>query len=217
MVELTLVIGNKNYSSWSLRPWLFMRERDIAFKEVRLPMNTDLFRREIVRWSPTRRVPVLRAGELAVWDSLAILEYVAERFPESHGWPEEHDARAVARSVSAEMHSGFAALRAAMPMDCRRREPRAPEKLPVEVGRDVDRIRSLIRDCRGRFGEHGPFLFGRFSIADAMYAPVALRFRSYAVEVGEVEEAWMDSLFGLDAMHEWLDAAMEEKEVLASP
>ena len=212
-----LVIGNKNYSSWSLRPWLFMRERGIPFKEVRLPLDTERFKREIVRWSPTRRVPVLRAGELAVWDSLAILEYVADRFPEARGWPEEPDARAVARSVSAEMHAGFEALRGAMPMDCRRRDTQPPRKLPPEVSRDIERVRNLVRDCRGRFGEHGPFLFGRFSIADAMYAPVALRFRSYAVKVGEVEEAWMDALFGLSAMREWLDAAVAEKEILDSP
>jgi glutathione S-transferase len=210
---LTLVIGNKNYSSWSLRPWLLMRHHDIAFDEVRLPLDTPEFRSGITRWSPSGRVPVLHHGNLVVWDSLAICEYVNEAFLDGRGWPRDGAARAVARAVSAEMHSGFQALRNALPMNCRRRA--TGFVVPAEARGDIDRITRIWRECRARAAGDEPFLFGAFSIADAMYAPVALRFRTYGVAVGEVERHYADALIALPALREWLAAA--EAEGLALP
>jgi glutathione S-transferase len=206
--KMTLVIGNKNYSSWSLRPWLLLRHHGIVFDEVRLPLDTPEFASGVARWSPSGRVPVLHRGDLVVWDSLAICEYVNEKFLEGRGWPDDASARAVARSVSAEMHSGFQALRTALPMNCRKRAHNFI--VPQEARRDVARITQLWRDCRARFGADGPFLFGGFSIADAMYAPVALRFRTYAVAIGEVEQRYADAVLALPAVREWATAAQAE-------
>ena len=210
---LTLVIGNKNYSSWSLRPWLLMRYHDIAFDEVRLPLDTPEFRSGVARWSPSGRVPVLHHGDLVVWDSLAICEYVDEAFLDGRGWPRDRAARAVARAVSAEMHSGFQALRNALPMNCRKRA--TGFVVPVEARGDIDRITRIWRECRACVAGDEPFLFGAFSIADAMYAPVALRFRTYGVALGEVERRYADALIALPALREWFAAA--ESEGLALP
>jgi glutathione S-transferase len=209
-----LVIGNKNYSSWSLRPWLLLRHHGVDFEEVRLPLDTPQFAREIGAWSPARTVPAMRHGDLAIWDSLAICEYVNEAFLDGAGWPREPDARAMARTASAEMHAGFAALRTRMPMNCRRRVQGL--SLSVQVRHDIERVLAIWRDCRDRFGAAGPFLFGAFSIADAMFAPVALRFRSYGIEVDETARAWTAALLGLPAMQEWLQAAQAEPETLAA-
>jgi len=205
---LTLIIGNKNYSSWSLRPWLLLRHHGIAFDEVRLPLDTPEFANGIARFSPSRRVPVLHRGDLVIWDSLAICEYANEAFLDGRGWPADAAARAVARSASAEMHSGFQALRNALPMNIRKRASQF--EVPADAKADVARISQLWRDCRARFGAGGAFLFGEFSIADAMYAPVALRFQSYGVEVGDVERRYMDALIELPALREWIAAAQAE-------
>lgn len=184
MGDLTLVIGNKNDSSWSLRPWLAMRVANIPFREVRIPLYDPATAGELASWSPSGRVPLLQDDGLKVWDSLAICEYLAERFPDRQLWPEEAKARAVARSVSAEMHSGFASLRHAMPMNIRHRYPgqgRTPDCL-----RDIQRILQIWRDCRSRLGIDGGFLFGRFGIADAMFSPVVLRFRTYEYKLDDV-------------------------------
>nr|WP_166653834.1 glutathione S-transferase family protein [Tahibacter aquaticus] len=205
----TLVIGNKNYSSWSLRPWLLLRHHGVAFDEVRLPLDTPEFYATIGNYSPTGRVPVLREGELVVWDSLAILEYSNERWLDGKGWPADLAARALARAVSAEMHSGFAELRKQCPMDCVKRST-AP--VSAEVMRDIARIGVLWRDCRARQGTGGPFLFGAFSIADCMFAPVALRIVSYGIEVGPVERDYIDALLALPALQAWLgDAEAEQR------
>ncbi len=209
-----LVIGNKNYSSWSLRPWLLLRQHGVAFDEVRLPLDTPQFAAEVARWSPTRRVPVLRHGEVAIWDSLAICEYVNETFLGGAGWPADAAARALARAVSAEMHAGFAALRSAMPMNARRRKP-SPSIAPAVLA-DIARIGELWADCRARFGAGGDFLFGAFSIADAMYAPVVLRFVGYGAPIDARSRAYVDALLGLDAMQEWLRAAQAEPESVAA-
>ena len=209
-----LVIGNKNYSSWSLRPWLLLRHHGVDFEEVRLPLDTPEFASVIGAWSPARTVPAMRHGELALWDSLAICEYANEAFLDGAGWPREREARALARVASAEMHAGFAALRTRMPMNCRRRTQGLA--LSADVRRDIERVLAIWRDCRARFGGDGPFLFGAFSIADAMYAPVALRFRSYGVEVDETARAWTTALLGLPALQEWLQAAETEPEALAA-
>lgn len=213
----TLVIGNKNYSSWSMRPWLLMRVIGVDFEEQRIALDTDEFRERIGRLSPSRRVPVLHHDGLVVWDSLAIAEYVAETWPQKQAWPAERAARAEARSASAEMHSGFQSLRAELPMDCRRSEPRSFDSLAPGTQRDIERILAMWRACRARFADAGPWLCGTFSAADAMYAPVVLRFRSYGVPVGEVEQAWMNELLALPATRQWLEAASAEREVLAAP
>lgn len=179
MSALVLVVGNKNYSSWSLRPWLAMKVLGLEFEERRVSLYVPGAKEMLLGHSPAGKVPILIDGERKVWDSLAILEYLAESYPSL--WPAPPAARALARSISAEMHSGFAALRQHMSMNIRKRYPgkgRTPESLA-----DVARIVAMWSDCRARFGAAGPFLFGAFSAADAMYAPVVLRFRTYAVEL----------------------------------
>jgi glutathione S-transferase len=212
MDGLELIIGNKNYSSWSLRAWLALKQLDIPFSEVRIPLDTHAWEREIGQHSPSRKVPVLKHGEQVVWDSLAICEYVSEQFAEGRGWPAHVDARAAARSVSAEMHSGFSALRESMPMNCRRRM--AGFRIPEDAAADVRRIRQVWRWCRETWGGGGSYLFGEFSIADAMYAPVVSRFHSYGVRLGPVERAYVEAVTALEPMQEWMRAAAEESEVI---
>jgi glutathione S-transferase len=206
----TLVIGNKNYSSWSLRPWLAMKQAEIAFDEVRIPLYDKDSKQEIERYSKAGKVPVLIDDGLAVWDSLAICEYLAERQPQL--WPDDAAARAVARSVSAEMHSGFSGLRTHLSMNIRKKY--AGKGRVPEAERDIGRILELWEDCRNRFGAGGPFLFGRFSIADAMYAPVQLRFRTYGVPVPARLGAYGESVLRLPAMREWISAAEAEAETI---
>jgi glutathione S-transferase len=199
-----LVVGNKNYSSWSLRPWLAMKVLGIPFREQRIPLYGEESKAEILRHSPAGKVPVLVDGDLHVWDSLAILETLAEREPRI--WPADAGLRARARSVSAEMHSGFQNLRQHMSMNIRRRHPgkgRTPESLA-----DVKRIVEIWGECRG------PFLFGAFCGADAMYAPVVLRFRTYEVELPPVCRAYADRVLALPAMQEWIRDAERETESL---
>jgi glutathione S-transferase len=215
MDNLTLVIGNKNYSSWSLRPWLLMKQAGIPFAERYIPIRSATWNTQIRELSPSGKVPALVHGAVRVWDSLAICEYLAECFPEKQLWPAAVAARAEARSVSAEMHSGFMALRQNMFMNIRRRMPsrgRSPEALA-----DIERIVAIWNGCRSRYATGGPFLFGAFSIADAMYAPIALRFQTYAVTV-TVDGAAGDyarTLLALPALQEWVTAAHAEKEQLA--
>lgn len=208
---LTLVIGDKNYSSWSLRPWLLMRHFGIAFDEVRLPLDTPEFVSGIARWSPSGRVPVLHRGDLVIWDSLAIAEYINETFLEGRGWPRDPDARAVARAVSAEMHSGFQAVRNDLPLNCRRRA--SGFVVRPDARRDIERILRIWRECRARAGE-GPYLFGAFSIADAMFAPIVLRFQTYGVEIDAVERRYADTMLAMPALREWLAAAEGEGHAL---
>jgi glutathione S-transferase len=212
MERAELIIGNKNYSSWSLRAWLALKQLGIPFNELRIPLDTHAWQREIGRHSPSRKVPVLKDGEHVVWESLAICEYASEQLGEGRGWPQAVHARAAARSVSAEMHSGFAALREALPMNCRRRV--AGFHAPEEAARDIRRIRQIWRWCREHWGSGGDFLFGDFSIADAMYAPVVSRFLTYGVRAGPVEKAYMDAIMGLSAMQDWFRAAAIESEVI---
>lgn len=211
---LTLVIGNKNYSSWSLRPWLLLRQAQLPFTEVRVPLYNDPeYKRNILRYSPSGKVPALIDGDISVWESLAICEYIAERYPEKRLWPADPAARALARSIASEMHAGFAKLREHMSMNCRKQFPdkgRAPG-----VQEDIDRICAIWNDCRERFGARGPFLFGDFGVADAMYAPVAMRFHTYVVALDAVSEAYARTLLALPSMQEWIEAARAETEVLA--
>lgn len=212
MDELTLVTGNRNYSSWSLRPWLLLRYFNIPFKEVRIPLYREGSQEALSRWSPSGLVPVLRHADFAVWDSLAICEYLQDLYPDYPLWPQDMRARAVARSVAAEMHSGFAALRESMPMNCRRAFP--GKGLTTGTRTDIRRVAAIWRACREKYGAGGPLLFGEFSIADAMYAPVALRFRTYAVQLDEVCAAYAAAILSLPAMQEWIASAEVEAEVL---
>ncbi len=210
MDRLTLVIGNKNYSSWSLRAWLALEHTGAAFDELRIALDTPTTRADILRHSPAGQVPVLHDGEVTVWESLAICEYLAERFPHARLWPAEEAARARARVASAEMHAGFAALRHAMPMNCRAHLPgkgRAPG-----VDDDIARLRDIWRDCRARFGAGGDMLFGQFTAADAMFAPVVSRFQTYGVSLDPVSQAYADAVSALPAMQAWVAAARAEPE-----
>ena len=209
---LTLVIGNKNYSSWSLRPWLLLRHFQVAFEEVRLPLDTPAFRDDVFRYSPSGRVPVLHDGDLVVWDSLAICEYVNERFIEGRGWPGEWRQRARARSAAAEMHSGFAALRTQLPMNCRRRPDAYRWKSDAQ--QDIDSVQALWRELRRDGGRGGEFLCGEFGIVDAMFAPVAIRFRGYGVPLEPEAQAYVEALLRLPSLREWDVAAESESERL---
>ena len=214
MQDLELTIGNKNYSSWSLRAWLFMRHAQVDFVERRLALNTQEFGREIAKYSPSRRVPSLRHGALVVWDSLAICEYVAEAFAPQWGWPEQRDARAVARAVSAEMHSSFAALRATMPMNCRRR---VVGFVPNEAAsHDIARVCAIWADCLARFSDERGWLFGDFCIADAMFAPVAIRFYGYCTELAPQQAAYVDRVLSHPHVVEWIAAGTAEDEIIDS-
>ncbi|MEO5373264.1 MAG: glutathione S-transferase family protein [Alphaproteobacteria bacterium] len=205
MDDLTLVIGDRNISSWSLRPWLALKMAGATFAEETVRLRRPETKTEIAARSPSGRVPLLRHGALAVWESLAICEYVNELFPAAHLWPEARDARAVARAVANEMHAGFAPLRQNMPMDILGRKP--GEGMTPEVADNIRRITGLWADCRGRFGRRGPFLFGGFTIADAMYAPVVTRFVTYGVALDPTAAAYVASITGLAPMKEWAAAA----------
>jgi glutathione S-transferase len=212
--SMTLVIGNKNYSSWSLRAWLALRQAGLEPQEILIPLDEPGFKTEILKHSPSGRVPCLIHGDIHVWDSLAICEYVAEIAPAAGLWPDDLPARTLARAISCEMHSGFTALRTHMPMNIRSRFPKEGRKPGVQE--DVDRVRAIWRLCRGRYGADGPFLFGRFTVADAMFAPVVSRLRTYAVELGEEEQAYSDAIWALDTMRAWVDAAEDEPMVIDS-
>ncbi len=203
---MKLVIGNKNLSSWSLRPWLLLKCSDTHFEEIHLPLQQPDTRQRILGYSPSGKVPCLIDGDIAVWDTLAIAEYIAERHSEL--WPADNKARAVARSVSAEMHAGFTHLRAHMPMNVALRAPGAGRT--PEVEQDIARITAIWNDCRARFGKGGDFLFGTFSIADAMYAPVCFRFQTYGVAPTDAAGAYMQIMLAMPAMREWQAAALAE-------
>ncbi|MEO8803787.1 MAG: glutathione S-transferase family protein [Rudaea sp.] len=203
-----LVIGSKNYSSWSLRPWLLLRVFELRFEEIKLPLDTPEFYSRIREYSPTGRVPVLHDRDVRVWDSLAIAEYANERWLGGRGWPADITARALARAISAEMHSGFMALRNELPMNCRKRV--SNHAISADAQRDVVRVKAIWREARERFGADGPFLFGAFGIADAMYAPVVLRFISYGVTLDRIERAYADAILALPALREWLEETVNE-------
>lgn len=205
-----LVIGNKAWSSWSLRPWLAMRRLKLPFEEINIRLRQPNSKTEIEKFSPSGMVPLLIDGDFSVWDSLAILEYLADAHPEKGLWPADRRARAVARSVSAEMHSGFVPLRSTCSMEILERKPLDP--VPDEVAANVRRIIAVWRQCRGTYGQGGPFLFGGFSAADAMYAPVASRFRTYIPDLGRYGDdgtaaAYVDTIFAMPEIAAWIDGA----------
>ncbi|SFP95876.1 glutathione S-transferase family protein [Pseudomonas borbori] len=208
-MSLVLVIGNKTYSSWSLRAALAMELAEAPYSEVLIPLDRADSRARILEHSPTGKVPLLKTEEGPVWDSLAIGEYLAESFPEAYLWPRGEYARAVARSVCAEMHSGFVALRTHLPMDLKRDQ--ALDAMPAEAEADIRRICELWAECRARFGQDGPYLFGHASLADAFFAPVAARLRSYQVSLPETAAAYVDSIYQWPAFQRWYQAAQEEQ------
>ena len=204
----TLVTGNRNYSSWSLRPWLLMRYFGLEFNEVVLPLDTPEFFQRISAYSPSGRVPALVVGDETVWDSLAICETVNERWLAGRAWPVSPQARAAARSATCEMHSGFAAMRSQLPMNCRR-QPREPH-WDAAASRDIARIEQLWQALLAGHGSSGDFLCGDFGIVDAMFAPVCVRFRGYGPPLLDSTRAYMARVFALPAMVEWLAAAQAE-------
>jgi glutathione S-transferase len=212
MEPLTLVIGNKNYSTWSLRAWLLLKHAGLRFEEIVIALDQPDTREQIERHTPSGRVPVLHHGAVRVWDSLAICEYVAELTGSC--WPRERTVRAQARAVSAEMHSGFSALRSLWPMNARARNRRAAVTAALEA--DVERIDQIWNDCRSRFGSGGPWLFGEYSIADAMYAPVVLRFNTYGARISQTARWYMASVLEDGALQEWLQAAKLEPWTIAA-
>ena len=208
----TLIIGNKNYSSWSLRPWLLLSEAGIDFEEIRVPLDTPEFAATIAKYSPAKRVPVLVLDGNSIWDSLAIAETLAERWPEKNLWPKDADARAHARSISAEMHSGFPNMRDTMPMNCRAMGRKIA--LTDELAAEIDRIVEIWSECHDRYASDEGWLFGHFSVADAMFAPVVLRFRTYGINLPDSAKAFHDRLLKSEALQSWLLTSDSETEVV---
>lgn len=207
-MSLTLVIANKSYSSWSMRPWMLLTQFGVAFEEIVVPLGRDETRADILRYSPTGKVPALIDGDVTIWDSLSIAEYVAEGFPQHAVWPPDKRARALARSVSAEMHSSFQALRAQCPMNFRR-APKAIAFTPETLA-DIARIEEIFAQCRAAFGAGGPYLFGAFSAADAMYAPIVNRLDVYGAPVSETTRAYMRAMQASEAWKRWRAGAEAE-------
>lgn len=211
MSDITLVIGSKQFSSWSLRAWLFLRHHGVAFREVLVPLyvvDPPDTRARILRYSPSGKVPFLNVDGLQVWESLAICEFAAEHFGLADAWPADSAARAFARAIATEMHAGFAELRKALPFEAKRRP--APIVMSEAVETDVARIRTIWREARSRFGASGPWLFGEFGIADAMFAPVAVRFHLYAVTLDDPEAAYVQTVLSHPALQQWLAEAASE-------
>ncbi|HEU5468210.1 MAG TPA: glutathione S-transferase family protein [Steroidobacteraceae bacterium] len=211
MSPILLVVGSRNYSSWSLRPWLLLRHLGLDFTVRQFDLDTPEFEAEIARLSPTRRVPVLVHGDLRIWESLAICEYASE-LAGGRGWPGDIAVRATARAVAAEMHSGFAALRAACPMNARATGRHVPMTPPLE--RDLRRIDAIWSGCRRDHGESGPYLFGGFSVADAMFAPVVLRVRSYGLPLSELARRYQETMLADTHLADWIEASCRETRVI---
>jgi glutathione S-transferase len=212
MAKLQLVIANKNYSSWSLRPYMALSMANIPFEEKLIHFGEPRFGNEMRKISPAGKVPTLLHGKLAIWDSLAILEYLAETFPDKNLWPKSKAARALARSISNEMHSGFSDLRNACPMNLRRPAKTIP--MPEAALKDVTRIEAIWRDCRKTHGKGGRFLFGKFGNADAMFAPVVTRFDTFAIPVAKDTRAYIDAVMGTKALQTWKTAALQERWIV---
>lgn len=206
--KFTIVLGNKNYSSWSLRPWLALKRTGAPFEEIVIPLDQPETKEAILAHSGAGRVPVLHHGERTIWESLAICEYLAELFPDAGLWPADQEARAAARAVSCEMHAGFVSLRGHMPMNIRESLPGGG--MTAEVEADIGRIQFIWESCRENFGGGGDFLFGGFTIADAMFAPVVMRLRTYAVDLSTTCRTYSDAVWNLPEMQEWVSAAREE-------
>ena len=209
---MELIIGNYNYSSWSMRPWLFVHKYSLPLKVIRYDLDTPEMHNVLSERFSNGKVPVLVGGDTDIWDSLAILEYLGERFPHTNPWPDSLEARSAARSVSAEMHSSFSALRSEAPMNIRRCFP--GYELSEAAILDLVRIQALWQYCRERFGSTGPWLFGQFSIADAMFAPVVMRFRSVSVNLNQVAAAYCETVTADASVREWIRRGLEERNIV---
>jgi len=207
-----LVIANKNYSSWSLRPWILMKVAGIEFEEIKIALYSTEGKKQLCQYTDAGKVPVLIDNDMTIWDSLAIAEYLAENHPEKALWPLANDSRAIARATTAEMHSSFHALRNALPMNCRRLTQY--NDISTELQQDIDRICIIWKECKQNYGEQGDFLFGEFSIVDAFYAPIVIRLNGYNINVGEVERQYMDKILALPALQEWIQEAKKDKTVV---
>lgn len=212
MVSLQLVIGNKNYSSWSLRAWLYLKESQLPFEEIKLSLFTGEWKTEISKYTPAGRVPVLIDGDITVWDTLAIMEYVHSYYPHSVGWPRDRQAHAYARSIAAEMHSGFLAIREELPQNIRVCQQRSRDDYSSAAQNQIDRVETLWQDCYQQYG--GPWLCGDFSIADVMYAPVALRFVTYGISLIPEAQRFVDAVQAMPAVQQWTEDAVAEEEHL---
>ena len=212
MAKFTLVIGNKNYSSWSLRPWLMLKYYNIPFAEVTIPLYAPGYKEKVLQYSPSGKVPCLLHGKVRIWESLAIGEYLADSLPKKKLWPQNKLHRAWARCVSHEMHAGFQALRKACPMDIRKSAPL--KEMDAAVRKDVDRIAQIWKECREVFIKKGKFLFGHFTIADAMYMPVVFRFKTYGIALKGLAEEYRLMMEKVDALKDWVEAAKIEKETI---
>jgi glutathione S-transferase len=210
-----LVIGNRNYSSWSLRAWFFLTESGVSFEEIRIPLFTETWSAQITAYPSAGRVPVLLDDDITVWDTTAIIEYVRERHPTTTGWPESARIRAHAQSVSAEMHSGFLAVRDELPQNIRARNKLELNQLSAACRNQIDRIDEIWTDCRRRYGESGEWLFGEFSIADVIFAPVALRFVTYSIPVSDKAREFVDAVQGSESVQQWIKAARREPESIS--
>ncbi|MFD2205260.1 glutathione S-transferase family protein [Kiloniella antarctica] len=211
MEKMRLIIGNKNYSSWSLRPWLAMKVAGLDFDEEIIPLFEPNTKTKLLTYSPVGTVPVLMDGELTVSDSLAILEYIAEKYPEARLLPQNPSDRAKLRSICCEMHSGFFPMRGTLHMNMRKK---IPLKIPVDVQANVDRIKNLWQTCRLENASKGPFLFGHFTIADAMYAPVVSRFKTYGIDLGDICEEYSRTILNLPEMQAWYQDALKETWII---
>ncbi len=212
MKHMELIIGNYNYSTWSMRPWLFVDFHNLPVEIVQMPLFSSELNSRLQTYFSNGRVPLLLDGDTEVWDSIAILEYLGECFPDTASWPADKKARAVARAACAEMHSSFQALRAELPMNCRRYFP--DYKLSVDALADIDRIMAIWSYCKSRFGADGPWLFGSFSIADAMYAPVVMRFRSVDVVLTDPAAEYCQTVNACPSVEKWIARALAETEVV---
>jgi glutathione S-transferase len=211
MSNLTLIIGNKNYSSWSLRPWLYMMQLGINFEEIRIPLYTPEMEAQLAPCFSDSKVPVLIDDGYSIWDSLAIMEYLADKFPENVSWPAYIKSRATARSVSCEMHSSYMALRNEISMNC---SAEHTQPLSSDTEHDIERMIALWRHCKRFYGQDGKWLFSQFSIADAMFAPIAIRLHKVDYPMKEVEAEYMDTLYNNKHMQQWIKAGREETEVI---
>ncbi|MEM7019801.1 MAG: glutathione S-transferase family protein [Pseudomonadota bacterium] len=213
-MSLTLIIGNRNYSSWSLRAWLFLQESQVEFETIRIPLFKDDWREELAKYTPAGRVPVLLDGDITVWDSMAIMAHMQERFPSAVGWPKDPVARAAARSISAEMHAGFMAIREHLPQNIRERYQINSEHIPEPVQHEIARISDIWSDCYQQYSRPNGWLFGELSTADIMYAPVALRFLTYGIQLPEPAQTFISKVQNLAAIKTWQAMAAEETETL---
>ena len=212
MDKITLIIGNKNYSSWSLRPWLVLKYFKIPFEELQILLGRPNSKEKILQHSPAGKVPILKQGKVTIWESLAICEYLAELFSNRNLWPADRNARALARSVANEMHAGFIHLRKACPVNIKARKPL--EKISPDIERDVARMKTIWEDCLKQYKTKGNFLFGAFSIADAMYAPIHFRFQTYGISLDGEAKKYSETMLALPEMKEWADAALQEPHTI---